>query len=137
MINPIAERLRRRWRLPWASRPTAKGQMRKEGQASVAPKMKLLQTTGFCKGADVLEEIWRTADRERRKANLTLCSGLLRKFRTALAAMRADVFGACLCCKATLGLSRMRATPWMALCTRCQEAVDRDDPEILRIRSRG
>jgi RNA polymerase-binding transcription factor DksA len=111
--------------------------MRMVGQASAAPKMKLPQTNGFGKGADVLEEIWRTADRERRQASLTLCSGLLRKFRAALAAMKADVFGACLCCKATLGLSRMTATPWMALCTRCQEAVNRDDSEILRIRSRS
>ena len=111
--------------------------MRRAGQASFAPKMKLLQTTGFGKGADALEEIWRTADRERRKANLTSCSGLLRKFRAALAAMKADVFGACLCCKATLGLGRMTERPWTALCTQCQEAVNRDDSEILRIRSRG
>jgi RNA polymerase-binding transcription factor DksA len=99
--------------------------------------MKLPQPSGFGKGADVLEEIWRVADCERRKANLTLCFGLLVKFRAALAAVKADVFGTCLCCKATLGLSRMTVTPWMALCTQCQEAVNRDDSEILRIRSRG
>jgi RNA polymerase-binding transcription factor DksA len=111
--------------------------MRKVGQASAAPKMKPSQTTGFGKGADVLEEIWRTADRERGKAHLTSCFGVLRKFRAALAAMKADVFGACLCCKATLGLGRMTEKPWTALCTRCQEAADRDDAAILRIRSRG
>jgi RNA polymerase-binding transcription factor DksA len=111
--------------------------MRSAVQASAAPKMRLTGTTGFGKSADVLEEIWRTADCECRKAKLTLCSGLLRKFRSALAAMRADVFGACLCCKATLGLSRMTATPWIGLCTRCQEAVNSDDSEILRIRSRS
>jgi RNA polymerase-binding transcription factor DksA len=137
MMNPIAESLRLRWRLPWARSSTARGQTRKVGQADASPKTRPRQKTGVEKGADVLEEIWRIADRNRPKAHLTLCSGLLRKLRATLAAMKADVFGACLCCKATLGLSRMRATPWTALCTRCQEAVNRDDSEILRIRSRG
>ena len=110
--------------------------MRRVGQASAAPKMKLVQTTGFGKGADVLEEIWRAADRRRPKANFTLGSGLVRRLRVALAGMKADVFGACLCCKAPLGLSRLTAAPWTALCIRCQEAADRDDAEVLRIRSR-
>ena len=111
-----------------------RGQKRELRQADAAPRM---LNTGFEKGADVLEQIWRTADRKRPKAQLTFCSGLLRKLRSALAAMKADVFGVCLCCKATLGLSRMTEAPWTALCTRCQEAVNRDDAEILRRRSRG
>jgi RNA polymerase-binding transcription factor DksA len=137
MMNLTAESLRLRWRLPWARTSTAGRETRKVGQADAVPKTELCQKAGTEKGADVLEEIWHTADRERRKTNLAICSGLLRKFRAALAAMRADVFGACLCCNATLGLTRMTATPWMALCTQCQEAVNRDDSEILRIRSRG
>jgi RNA polymerase-binding transcription factor DksA len=106
-------------------------------QDGAAPKMHLRQEAGVEKSADVLEEIWRTADRKRPKANFASCCGLLRRLRATLAFLKADVFGVCLCCKATLGLSRMTATPWMALCTRCQEAANRDDAEILRIRSRG
>ena len=137
MMNPIAESLRLRWRLPWARSSTARGQTRRVGQPDASPKTRLRQKTGVANGADVLEEIWHTADRNRPKANLALCPDLLRKLRATLAAMKADAFGACLCCKATLGVSLMRDTPWMALCTRCQEAVNRDDSETLRIRSRG
>ena len=85
----------------------------------------------------MLEEIWRTTDHKPKKANSTLGSGLLRKLRFALAGMKADVLGTCLCCKASLGLSRLTAAPWTPLCIRCQEAADRDDAEVLRIRSRG
>jgi RNA polymerase-binding transcription factor DksA len=137
MMNLMAESLRLRWHLPWTRSSTARGHTRKLAEADAAPKTKPRQKAGIETGADVLEEIWAAADRERREANLTLRSGLLRKFRGALAIMKADIFGACLCCKATLGLSRMTERPWTALCSRCQEAVNRDDSEILRIRSRG
>jgi len=112
------------------------GPGRKAGQADPATRIQPRQNTGVKKSADVLEEIWRTADSKRPKANFTLGSGLLRKLRVALAGMKADVFGACLCCKASLGLSRLTAAPWTPLCRRCQEAADRDDAEVLRIRSR-
>ena len=113
------------------------GPRRKVGQADPAKRIQPRQNTGVEKSADVLEEIWLTADCELRKANLTLYSGLLHKIRAKLAGMKADVFGACLCCKASLGLSRLRAAPWTPLCIRCQEAADRDNAEVLRIRSRG
>jgi RNA polymerase-binding transcription factor DksA len=107
------------------------------GQADPAPNIQLRKNSIVEKSPDVLEELWRTADRERSKAGFTSRAGLVSMVRAALASMNADLFGACLCCKATLGLSRMKATPWTALCTRCQEAADCDDAEVLRIRSRG
>ena len=113
------------------------GPRREAGQADPATSIQPRQNTGVKKSADVLEEIWRSADRKRPKANFTLGSGLVRKLRVALAGMKADVFGACLCCKATLGLGRLTAEPWTALCIRCQDAANRDDAEVLRIRSRG
>ena len=48
-----------------------------------------------------------------------------------------DAFGACLCCRTVIGLRRLRAVPWTPLCIRCQEAADRNDAEVLRIRSQG
>ena len=136
MMNLIAENLRLRWRLSLPGSLAMSGPRRKAGQADPATRIQTRQNTGGEKSADVLEEIWRTADSKRPKANFTLGSGLLRKLRVALAGMKADVFGACLCCKASLGLSRLTAAPWTPLCRRCQEAADRDDAEVLRIRSR-
>jgi len=113
------------------------GLRRKAGPADTAPRIQPRQNAGVEKGADVLEEIWRTADRNRPKANLSPCPGFLRRLRAALAFLKTDVFGVCLCCKTTLALGRLTAEPWTALCLRCQEAADRDDVEVLRIRSRG
>jgi DnaK suppressor protein len=95
------------------------------------------QNVGSERIADVLEEIWHTADRELPMANLGWYSGLLRNIRAALVGIKDDVFGACLCCRTTIGLRRLRAVPWTPLCIRCQEAADRNDAEILRSRSRG
>ena len=137
MMNLIAENLRPRWRLSWPGSSAVGGPRRKVGQADPAKRIQSRQNTGVEKSADVLEEIWRAADRKRPKANFTLGSGLVRKLRVTLARMKADVFGACLCCKAPLGLSRLTAAPWTPLCIQCQEAADRDDVEILRSHSRG
>ena len=137
MMNLIAENLRLRWRLSWSRSLAVSEPRNKVGQADPAKRIQPRQNTGVEKSADVLEEIWRSADRKRPTANFTLGSGLVRKLRVALAGMKADVFGACLCCKAPLGLSRLTAEPWTALCIRCQDAANRDDAEVLRIRSRG
>jgi RNA polymerase-binding transcription factor DksA len=122
-MNASAEPLRPRHRLSWLRSSTVSGRGQKKN-------------TGSEKGADVLEEIWRTADRDRPKANFTLRPGLLRRFRTALAGVKTEVFGSCLCCNSTIGLGRVTEAPWTPLCLRCQAAADRDDAEVLRIRSR-
>jgi RNA polymerase-binding transcription factor DksA len=111
------------------------GPTRKRGEFRIAAAGQPLQNAGLEKGADVLAEILRTADRNRPKVQLALSSGLLRSFRAALLFLKIDVFGVCLYCKATLGLSRVTAAPWTALCIQCQEAADRDDAEVVRIRS--
>ena len=95
------------------------------------------QNVGSEKIDDVLEEIWHTADRELPMANLGWCSGLLHNIRAALVRTKDDAFGACLCCRTVIGLRRLRAVPWTPLCIRCQEAADRNDAEVLRIRSRA
>ena len=132
MMPPIAERLRRRYRLSW---PWSSSFSRHE-RAATAPAMQLRPDARVERGADVLEDIWRKEDRSRRQTKSTLSSGLWDMLRAAMDRLKVDVFGACLCCKAPLGLSRVTAEPWTALCTRCQEAADRDDAEVLRIRSR-
>jgi RNA polymerase-binding transcription factor DksA len=136
MMNLIAENLRLRWRLPWLGSLAVSGPKCKVGQADPSRGIQPRQNTGVGKSADVLEGIWRAADRKRSKADFTLGSGLLRRLRVALNGMKADVFGTCLCCRASVGRSRLTAAPWTPLCTRCQEAADRDDTESLRIRSR-
>jgi len=137
MMTLIADNLRLRWRLSLPGSLAASGPRRKVGQGDPAKTTRPRQNIGVEKSADVLEETWRAADRKRPKANFTLGSGLVRELRVALAGMKADVFGSCLCCRASLGLSRLTAAPWTPLCIRCQEAADRDDAEVLRIRSRG
>jgi hypothetical protein len=137
MMNLIAESLRRRWRLPWPRSSAVSGPRREGGQAHTAARMHTRQNFGLEKGADVLEEIWRAADRNTPNASLSPCPGFVRRLRATLAFLKTDVFGVCLRCKATLGLSHLTAEPWTPLCLRCQEAANRDDVEILRIRSRG
>jgi RNA polymerase-binding transcription factor DksA len=51
--------------------------------------------------ADVLEEIWRTTDREAANANISRWSGLLQNVRSALLQIKDGAFGACLCCRTT------------------------------------
>lgn len=136
MRNLLAESLRLPRRLPWARSANTSGPRRKVGDAGAGGKTGLRQKPEVERGVDVLEEIWRSADRERGRANLTICSRLLRKFRSVRTDMKAEVFGACLCCKAALGLSPMTATPWLALCPRCQDAVNRDDSEPISIHYR-
>jgi len=137
MMNLIAERLTRRWRLPWPRSSVVSGPRPEGGQAHTATRIQPRQNAGLEKAADVLEEIWRAADRNTPNASLSRCPSFVRMLRATLAFLKTDVFGVCLCCKATLGLSRLTAEPWTSLCLRCQEAADRDDVEILRIRSRG
>jgi RNA polymerase-binding transcription factor DksA len=95
------------------------------------------RTVGIENSADVMEEIWRAADRQFPRASLGACSGLLRSIRAALARIKGDTFGACLCCRTAIGLRRLTAAPWTPLCIRCQEAAGRNDAEVLRSRSRG
>ena len=87
--------------------------------------------------ADVLEEIWRIRDREVFMANLGRWPGLLRKVRAMLLRIKDDALGTCLCCRTGIGLRRRRAVPWAALCISCEQAADRNDADVLRIRSRG
>ena len=137
MMNLIAERLRRRWRFPWPKSSVVSGPRPERGEAHTVTRTQPRQKAGLEQGADVLEEIWRAADRNTAIIRLSPCLGLVRRVRAMLTFLKTDVFGACLCCKATLGLSRLTAEPWTPLCRQCQEAANRDDVEILRIRSRS
>jgi RNA polymerase-binding transcription factor DksA len=137
MMNLTAGKPRRSWQFPWLTASAGMLPKRQVGTVDPASKVQPRQNTLIEKSADVLEEIWRTTDHNRSKATFTLRSGLLRRLKATLGSIKADLFGACLCCKATLGLPKVTATPWTALCLRCQEAANRDDAEELRIRSRG
>ena len=110
-----------------------------EGERPGATRMILRQSqnTVVENGADVLEEIWRSADREVPTANLGPAPVYSACIRDALVGIKEDAFGVCLCCGAMIGLRRRRAAPWTPLCIRCQEAADRNDAEVLRSRSRG
>jgi RNA polymerase-binding transcription factor DksA len=110
---------------------------RRKGGPHTAARMQARQYASLEKGADFLEDIWRAADRNTPNANVSPCPGFVRRLTETLASLTTDVFGTCLCCKATLGLSRVTAEPWTPLCLRCQEAASRDDVASLRIRSRG
>jgi hypothetical protein len=124
-------------RIPLLHDAELDNQIDKALQAHTAARMQPRQNAGLEKGADVLEEIWRAADRNTRGANVAPRPGFVRRLRAILTFLKTDVFGVCLCCKATLGLSRLTAEPWTPLCLRCQEAANRDDVEILRSRSRS
>ena len=137
MMNLTAGKPRRSWRFAWLPSSAGKLPKRQVGTADAASKVRPRQNTVIEKSADVLEEIWRSTDHDRYKDTLALRSGLLRSLKATLGSIKADLFGACLCCKATLGLPRVTAAPWTALCLRCQEAANRNDAEELRIRSRG
>ena len=105
--------------------------MSRQRQAVTSPAMQLRLDCCVERGADVLEELWRKADRSNRQTKSNLSIGLFDMLRATMAGLKVDVFGACLCCRTTLGLSRVTAEPWTALCPRCQQAVNRDDTEVL------
>lgn len=85
----------------------------------------------------VLEEIWHTVDRELPTVAFRRRYCVFSNVCEALIRMRADAFGACLCCRKPIGLKRQWKAPWTPLCIRCQSAADRNDGEILRRRSQG
>jgi DnaK suppressor protein len=77
--------------------------------------------------ADELDGALRGADRELALDQLTRESRVSRDIASALARMDEGSYGVCACCEEEIGLKRLRAIPWAALCIRCQEAADRDD----------
>ncbi len=85
----------------------------------------------------VLEEIWHTVDRELLTATFSRRYSVFRNVCAALIRMRADTFGACLCCREPIVVRRLWKAPWTPLCIRCQKAADRNDGEILRRRWQG
>ena len=48
----------------------------------------------------------------------------LREIRAALERIESGGFGTCLTCEEEIGLKRLAAVPWTALCIACQEAAE-------------
>jgi hypothetical protein len=77
MMNVTAGKPRPSWRFPWLKSSAGVRPRRQVGPADPGPKVQPRQNTVVEKSADVLQEIWRTADHNRSKATFTLRSGWL------------------------------------------------------------
>ena len=73
---------------------------------------------------DLLDEVQLAADRELVTRSLEREAKVLRDVRAALARMEEGAYGACVNCDEEIGMKRLNAIPWTALCIRCQEQFD-------------
>jgi DnaK suppressor protein len=80
--------------------------------------------------ADALDQIQHAVERELALGTLARESACLREARAALRRIDAGVFGTCLDCEEDIGLKRLAAVPWAALCVACQERAEREGPAV-------
>lgn len=76
--------------------------------------------------ADVLDQMQRAPEREMAIGNLERESVQLREVRGALRRLQAGTFGTCVDCEEKIGMKRLSALPWSALCLACREASERN-----------
>ena len=71
-----------------------------------------------------LDQIQQAQDRDLAIGAIDRETKLLRDVRSALGRIGNDTFGICRDCEAEIGLKRLTALPWTALCIACQQAAD-------------
>jgi DnaK suppressor protein len=79
--------------------------------------------------ADTLDAVQLAAERELAIRNLDRETSLLRDVKGALVRIASDTYGVCVHCEEEIKSKRLDAVPWTKYCIRCQEAVDRREPE--------
>jgi DnaK suppressor protein len=88
--------------------------------------------------ADEFDRIQHAQERDLAIGALDRESVRLREIRAAMAFIERGSFGVCLNCEEEIGLKRLAAVPWTALCIACQEAAEliasdsQDDEHRLR-----
>ena len=90
--------------------------------------------------ADEFDRIQHAQERDFAIGALDRESVRLREIRAALERIESGSFGICLNCEEEIGLKRLAAVPWTALCIACQEAAeligsDFQDDDEHRIRN--
>jgi DnaK suppressor protein len=74
--------------------------------------------------ADEFDRIQHAQERDFAIGALDRESVRLREIRAALERIENGTFGICLNCEEEIGLKRLAAVPWTALCIACQEAAE-------------
>ncbi len=85
------------------------------------------------RSADLLEEIQGASERAVAVGNLDRDCSQLRNARAALGRIQDGSFGICQRCDEDIHPKRLAAVPWAAHCIRCQEAVDRNEEELVEM----
>lgn len=85
------------------------------------------------RSADLLEEIQGASERAVAVGNLDRDCSQLRNARAALGRIQDGSFGSCQRCDEDIHPKRLAAVPWAAFCIRCQEAIDRNEEELVEM----
>lgn len=75
---------------------------------------------------DELDRIQDAGNRDWAMGNLERNGSRLREVEAALRRVNTKAFGICENCEGNISPRRLAAVPWVSLCIRCQEVVDRD-----------
>lgn len=85
------------------------------------------------RSADLLEEIQGASERAVAVGNLDRDCSQLRNARAALGRIQDGSFGICQRCDENIHPKRLAAVPWAAFCIHCQEAIDRNEEDLLEM----
>ncbi len=85
------------------------------------------------KTPDAMDEIQLAGECELSIHNLNRGSNLLHNVRDALARIVDGSYGVCLHCEGEIKPKRLDAVPWTEYCLKCQEAVDRNEPDGMPV----
>lgn len=75
--------------------------------------------------SDEMDRIQHFTEREYAMNNLERTSRRLREVRAALERIEDNSFGICAECEGVISAKRLIVVPWVAMCIRCQEEVER------------
>jgi DnaK suppressor protein len=82
------------------------------------------------RSADQMDEIQYASERDLAIGNVDRESTLLRDVKAALKRIHDGSFATCIECESPISPKRVAAVPWAPRCIECQEAADRDGPDV-------
>src|SRR5580704_2539380 len=85
------------------------------------------------RSADMLEEVVWASERALAVGNLDRNCSQLRNARAALGRIQDGSFGICQRCDEDIHPKRLAAVPWADYCIHCQEAVDRNEKNLIEM----
>lgn len=78
---------------------------------------------------DTIDRVQQAAERELAIRQIESDFTRLQSLRLSLERIKEGSYGTCLRCDSEIGIKRLEAVPWAALCVRCQEMADQEKRE--------